>query len=553
MLLGIHLGRVIGLRFTRGLNNHVFAISVIVDFFDVIMKKNRPGHIAFFPLAATNPSTTPWWHDAVFYEVFVRSFYDSNADGIGDLKGLEKKLDYISRLGANAIWLMPIFTSPSYHGYDTVDYFRLNDDYGTLKDFESLVNQAAKKKIRIVLDLVLNHTSPQHPWFQKSVEKVAPYKDWYVWKKNKPRGKWFIWGSDKPVSGGGWYYNQRRKEFYFSFFSHDMPELNMQNPRVREETKKIAKFWLDKGVAGFRLDAARHIIVEGPGKAKQFNTPATIKWWVEFAKFVKSINPAAVLIGEVWSGHSDISKYYANGKGLDFCFDFPWQSAAIETISRGDARIFVDMVKRKKQTSAPLYFFAPFLSNHDQSRYLTSLKKNLHKARIATLLLFTSPGPPFIYYGEEIGMHHGTRKKTDLPVRTPMQWDNTKITAGFTDAKKPWHKINYNNATYNVACQQRSSDSILKFYQKLINLRLKLPELRYGRYRFHSIGKNILVYQRIYKKRSVLILINLSNKKQTFNYRAIRGRYKNLLTGRKIKIADGFVMPVGQFLLLKPL
>jgi glycosidase len=516
------------------------------------MKKAITRCILSCPLLTASALGNSWLKDAVFYEVFVRSYYDSNADGIGDFRGLEMKLDYIKQLGANALWLMPIFKSPSYHGYDTVDYYQVNEDYGTMEDFDSLLIEADKHGIRIILDLVVNHTSLEHPWIQKYVENIAPYNHWYLWEKTRPGGKRSVYGKAKPVEGGGWRYNAQRKQFYYAHFSKKMPELDLRNTAVRQEVKKIAKFWLDKGVAGFRLDAAQLIIEEGPGK-KQSNTQATIQWWIEFSQYVKSLNPQAILVGEVWDEHSQISKYHVKGKGLDLCFDFPFQSDTLKAVGSGSVKSFIDMVAAKKKLPAPLSFYAPFLANHDQDRYMTSLDNDSAKARMAAIILLTAPGTPFIYYGEEIGMYHRTKKVDHLLIRTPMQWDQTKVTAGFTSAKAPWHKINDNKAPYNVRHQRRSPDSLLKLYQKLIRLRLEHPELRYGDYKFHSVGKNVLAYEKVYEKSAVLVLINPSGKEQTIRSRRISGSYCNLLNGEAIEVTPKYVMPPGSCYLLEPI
>jgi glycosidase len=515
------------------------------------MKKAIIGCILCCLLLTAGALGNSWLKDAVFYEVFVRSYYDSDGDGIGDFRGLQTKLDYIKQLGANALWLMPVFKSPSYHGYDTTDYYQVNEDYGTMDDFDSLLAEADERGIRIILDLVINHTSSQHPWFQKSVENIPPYNDWYIWEKTRPGPKQSANGKSEPPEGP-WRYNDQRKQFYYAHFSKKMPDLNHRNTAVRQEVKKIAKFWLDKGVAGFRLDAAQLIIEEGHGKM-QTNTPSTIQWWVEFSQYVKSLNPQAVLVGEVWAEHDQISKYYAQGKGLDICFDFPFQSSTLKTVGSGSVKSFIDMVATKKQLSASLSFYAPFLANHDQDRYMTSLDNDFAKARMAAIILLSSPGTPFIYYGEEIGMYHPAKKAQHPLIRTPMQWDQTEVTAGFTRNKAPWHEINDNKAPYNVLHQQQTPDSLIKLYQKLIRLRLERPELRYGDYKFHSVGKNVLAYERVYQNNRVLILINPSGKEQTIRSRSISGSYRNLLDGKTIEITRRYVMPPASYYLLAPM
>ena len=513
------------------------------------MKKVITACILSLTVLTVSTFGSSWWQDAVFYEVFVRSYYDSDADGIGDLKGLQMKLDYIKELGANALWLMPIFKSPSYHGYDTADYYQVNEDYGTVEDLHSLLAEADKRGIRIILDLAVNHTSSDHPWFQKSAENTPDYNDWYVWEKNRPAEKQYEYGKAEPVQNRRWHYNDKREQFYYAHFTEKMPDLNLDNPAVRQEVKKIAKFWLDKGIAGFRLDAAQHIIEDG-SEEMQPDTPSTVRWWVEFNQYVKSVNPRAVLVGEVWSEHRFISKYYADRKGLDLCFDFPFQINTLKTVGSGNVKSFIDMVTAKKQLPAPLFFYAPFLANHDQDRYMTSLKNDFAKARIAAVILFSAPGTPFIYYGEEIGMYHPGDRRTHLPIRTPMQWEDTQVTAGFTTNKNPWCGLNNNKDPYNVRYQQQSPDSLLKLYQKLIRLRLKYPELRYGDYKFHCVGENVLAYERVYNNKAILVLINPQDKDQTIHSRHISGTYHNLLNGKIIEIATQHTVPAGGYYLL---
>ncbi len=502
-------------------------------------------------MSVSGANAKSWWADAVFYEIFVRSFYDSDGDGIGDLKGVKQKLDYIQELGANAIWLMPIFRSPSVHCYDTYDYYNIEEDYGTMEDFKSLLAEAKMCGVRVVLDLMVNHSSWQHEWFKKSVQRIRPYNDYYIWRDKLPGGKWHVYGREEPVENGGWRYHKERGEYFYAYFTERMPDLNLENDLVRRQFKEIAEYWLEKGVAGFRLDAAQNIIEKGPGQGLQYDSPATIAWWVQFGEWVRQVNPEGVLIGEVWAEPATLSNYYADGNGLDLCFAFPLQKALVESVNSGDVSEFVAVVEKLEEAEAPFSFFAPFLSNHDQERSFTTLGKDLSKARLAALILLTSPGTPFIYYGEEIGMHERQTEGGHSSVRTPMQWDDNEVTAGFTTNGRPWYAVGDNSDPYNVAYQKAAQDSLWKLYQKLIRLRLSHPELRYGGYRFYCRETGLLAYKRSYAGEGVLVLVNPGEKKLTVADRGLYGEYTNLLTDRPVTIDAAFRLNRMEYYLLK--
>ena len=256
------------------------------------------------PAPADGVAADAWWNGAVFYEVFVRSFADSDGDGKGDLRGLLAKLDYLNDgdpattadLGVDALWLMPVFESPSYHGYDVVDYRAIERDYGTAADLDALVVAAHARGVRVIVDLVLNHTSVEHPWFRESASSPSsPRRDWYLWSPTD-LGWTQPWN---PESGSCWH--ERNGAFYYALFWSGMPDLNYRTPAVREEAKAIASFWLARGVDGFRLDAARHLVEDGPGPAL-VDTPETHAFWKEFAAHVRSVKPDAVLVGEEGRG-----------------------------------------------------------------------------------------------------------------------------------------------------------------------------------------------------------------------------------------------------------
>ncbi len=347
------------------------------------------------------------------YEVFVRSFYDSNGDGIGDLRGLTQKLDYIAGLGADCVWLMPVAESPSYHGYDVTDYYKVEPDYGTND-----------------VDLVLNHTSSEHPWFQEALkDSSAPHRSWYRWSR---------------TPGNNWHKSPLLDEYYFGLFWSGMPDLNYENPAVLDEMKRVARFWLDSmHVDGFRLDAVRHLVEEGNEVS---NTPGTHAVLRDFGQYVRTIAPRSYTIGEVWDNPDVILTYYPDQ--LDAYFAFPISEALIDAVRTGKAGGLIPTVEQF-QRAVPAYRFAPFQRNHDQTRTMTALGNDTAGAKLAVTILMTLPGVPFIYYGEEIGM---TGDKPDERLRTPMQWSATS--RGFTSGK-PWETPQADTLTVNVASEER--------------------------------------------------------------------------------------------------
>lgn len=456
--------------------------------------------------SATPPVGTggfPWWNDTIFYEIFVRSFFDSDGDGIGDFKGLTQKLDYLNDgnpdtdtdLGITGIWLMPIHPSPSYHGYDVTDYRNINPQYGTLEDFQAFLNAAHRRGIRVIIDLVLNHTSSEHPWFQAAQDPASPYRDWYVWSATNPGGA----GWNKSAAG----------DYYYSSFVPSMPDLNYTNPAVGQEMLAIVKYWSEMGVDGFRLDAAKHLIEEGANKV---HTAGTHAWLAELRRFYQQIDPDGLLLGEVWDD-SAIVQQYLQGDELHLAFDFDLAKAMVASAGVG----FKEQIARQLSLDINLFAsgqFATFLTNHDQDRVMSVIGNNPDKAKVAAALLLTSPGVPFIYYGEEIGM---TGTKPDPRLRTPMQWSAEK-NAGFTTFKVAWRTINPDFKTVNVAAQTRDPQSLLSHYRRLIRLRQSTPALRIGETLPVSTGNTtVFAFLRFSADpaQTVLVLINLSGQAVT--------------------------------------
>lgn len=417
------------------------------------------------PCAAQNPTAagSDWKRGAVCYEIFVRSFYDSDGDGIGDLNGLIEKLDYINDgtpdmrrdLGARCIWLMPVAASPSYHGYDVKNYYRVNPEYGTNEDFKRLVREAHRRGIRVLVDMVLNHASNEHPYFKDAqLNPASPYRDWFRWSATKPDIKG-PWGQEV------WHKSPVREEYYYGIFWHGMPDLNYEHPAAREEAKKVATFWLtEMGVDGFRLDAIPYLVEEGN---RLSGTPGTHALLREYAAHIRQAAPNAYTVGEVWDSVGSMLPYYPDQ--LDSHFAFAASDALLEAVRTGSAKKLFEPYVRL-QRAVPAERWSPFLRNHDQTRTLTVLKGDVARNKLAVALLLTLPGLPFVYYGEEIGM---TGDKPDPRLRTPMHWSRGPA-AGFTRGAA-WEPLMPDSMTANVEAQDGDPTSLLTLHRRLIHLR----------------------------------------------------------------------------------
>lgn len=433
-----------------------------------------PPRITPMPISPPAPLPAGWWDSAVCYEVFVRSFYDSDGDGIGDLRGLIQKLDYIndgdpasrSDLGATCIWLMPIAEAASYHGYDTLDYYRVDPEYGTNEDFKALVREAEARGIKVVIDLVLNHTSSQHPWFQEALrDPTSSYRDWYLWSASDP-------GFRGPFNNQVWHRSPVADEYYYGLFWDGMPDLNYRNPAVTEEARRISSFWIEEmGVAGFRLDAIKHLIEY---RSVQEDTAETHNWLREYRTWLDVTHPGSYTIGEIFNATPEnLAPYYSDQLGYYFAFNIGRGIALAANF--GDARRYLAEVNASM--GLPYQRWAPFLTNHDQNRIMTSLGDDMARARLAAIALLTLPGMPYIYYGEEIGM---VGVKPDEDLRTPMQWTGEEG-AGFTTGL-PWRQPQRDYPEKNVAAQDSKPGSLLNTYRALIHLHVQTPALAMGDY-----------------------------------------------------------------------
>ncbi|MEO1075433.1 MAG: alpha-amylase family glycosyl hydrolase [Bacteroidota bacterium] len=459
----------------------------------------------YVEVRARDVSQLRWWNDTVFYEVFVRSFYDSDGDGIGDFRGLTEKLDYLNDgdpnttddLGITGIWLMPINQSPSYHGYDVVDYRSVHPDYGTMEDFRAFLDAAHARGIRVVIDYVMNHSSTQHPWFRASAQNDPTYADFYRWSATDP-------GSNGPL-GDPWH--RAARGFYYGVFWSGMPDLNYESQAVRDSIYAAADFWLDDiGVDGFRLDAVKYL-VEEDGIAE--DAPATFAVWNEFSTHIAETNPEAFTVCEAWSGTPYVVPYLTEGR-LSTCFDFDLAGQILHAARTGDATGAI----RQMQTvydAYPHLQVATFLTNHDQERVMEQVSRDPSKARVAASFYLTLPGVPFVYYGEEIGM---LGHKPDPDIRRPMQW-SADAHAGFS-TRTPWHPLNSNYRTWNVDGQTNDDASMLSHYRRLVHARNASPALRRGAYfAAPASSGSVMAFVRETDDDAVLVLINASESAQS--------------------------------------
>jgi len=451
-----------------------------------------------------------WWHEAIFYHAFVRSFADSTegplaGDGVGDLRGMIERLDYLNDgdpktntdLGVTALWLMPIFQSPSYHGYDIADYSKIDDEYGTNEDFLALVEACHERGIRVILDMVINHCSWEHPWFRESIDPGSDKHDWFVWAQAPPEGEG---APQHPV----WHdkFKNENELLYYGFFWHGMPDFNARSAGATEAIFDLSRFWLeDMNADGFRLDAIRHLIEDGVIWA---NADETFPWLERYNAYLKSVKPGAFSVGEIWDD-TEIVKRYIPGS-VDSAFEFTTCFKTAAAINTGKAAPIAEALS----TAWNAYdrgLYASFIGNHDMDRLMSRFGGSEGKARCAATIQLTAPGVPFIYYGEEIGMV-GT--KPDPDIRTPMQWTGDHERTGFTTGS-PWREVNQDAPRVNVEREASSRSSLLSLYKTLIRLRQDNPALGRGSFELVEAGdERVLAYLREADGQRLLVLINVS-------------------------------------------
>lgn len=499
-------------------------------------------------------------HSLSFYQIYPRSFCDSNGDGIGDINGIISKLDYLSSLGVDVIWLSPIYDSPlDDMGYDVRDYYKIHKDYGTMEDFDNLLLEARKRNIKIVMDLVVNHTSDENEWFIKSKDPSSPYRDYYYWRKGKGKKTPNNWTS--MFTGSAWEFDKRSNEYYLHLYSKKQPDLNYHNPKVIEEVEKILRFYLDKGVYGFRCDVINQIYKESleDGKGHYFSGRGQEHYLMRqgnhdilrklyddvFSKY------DSVVIGETYNVDLDNGKKFLSNHEMDMFFQFELMG-----VTKSSLPVFAKPFKAKKFFSIirkwqeNIDWNANYLENHDQLRsiYKFGDEKNhyLESAKALGLINLTLRGSPFIYQGEEIGMTNlpisndvglsmdvvsrqvnSIMKKLLFPkrirnkliynldrdnCRSPMQWDSS-FNAGFTSSNNPWIRVNPNYLKINAKDNVNDPNSIFSFYKKLLNIRKTNPVLQEGDFKFLAMYKDVFAFSRNYQDKKALVIVNLGKKK----------------------------------------
>lgn len=493
-----------------------------------------------------------WWKDGVIYQIYPRSYYDTTGDGIGDIPGIIQKLDHIADLGVDAIWLSPIYPSPDADfGYDVSDYCAIDPKFGSMADFERLLEEAHTRQLRVILDLVLNHTSEQHPWFRDARRgKDSKYRNYYIWAKPKAGGKPpNNWGSS--FGGRAWTYDEASGEYYLHLFYKEQPDLNWRNPGVHDAMLDVFRFWCEKGVDGFRLDVfnlyykhadlpdnPRRLIPRPPFGRRfdwqehlyDYDQPELMPLLVEIREILDSY-PQRYLVGETFPDNAEAAALYSAPGYLHAAFNFefthcPWS-----------ARRFRRAIHRWESLLGAEQWPTYVLGNHDVSRPASRFGRegDDDRLKVAAALLLSLRGTPFIYYGDEIGMRDiPIRRREDVldPVgrrfwplfkgrdgcRSPMQWTATQ-NAGFSTAE-PWLPVHKNHVARNVASQRAEPASLLNFYRALLRLRREHGALRRGGLRLLAgMPRSVLAYRRETEEESLLILLNFSDRTQSFEHR----------------------------------
>jgi maltose alpha-D-glucosyltransferase/alpha-amylase len=512
-----------------------------------------------------------WYKNAIIYQVHVRSFFDANGDGIGDFAGLAQRLDYVQELGVNAIWLMPFFPSPLRDdGYDISDYYSVHPSYGTLEDFKSFLSIAHDRGIRVIIEMVLNHTSDQHPWFQESrSSQDNPKRDWYVWSEtdSKYRGTRIIF-LDTEMSNWAWD-PISKSHYWHRFFSHQ-PDLNYDNPAVRDEMWRVMKFWLELGVDGFRLDAVPYLIErEGTNCENLPETHAIIR---DLRKRVDEEFPGAMLLAEANQWPADLRPYFGDGDEFHMAFHFPLMPRMFMGLRLEDRKPITEILQQTPEIP-PSCQWCLFLRNHDELtlEMVTDIERDYMydiyagdkamrlnlgiRRRLAPLLdndrrrielmngmLMSLPGTPIIYYGDEIGMGDNIYLGDRNGVRTPMQWSGG-WNGGFSAADpERLYSPSILNPVYgfqavNVLSQKRTSHSLLSWMQHILGIRRSSPVFGSGSIEFlYPANHRILAYVRKLGKEAILIVNNLSSAAQSveLDMRRYKGHILIEMFGRNI-------------------
>jgi alpha-glucosidase len=493
---------------------------------------------------------TAWWKRGIIYQIYPRSFQDSNGDGVGDLNGIRRRLDYLTWLGIDAIWISPIYPSPmADFGYDITDYCDIDPVFGTLADFDTLLHEAHQRGLKVILDFVPNHTSDQHPWFIESRSSQRNKKrDWYIWRDGKsdgaPPNNWV-----SQFGGPAWTFDSATRQYYLHSFLPQQPDLNWRNPRVRDAMYKVLRFWLDRGVDGFRVDVLWLLIKDAlfrdnpPNPNYRLNQPAIDRYLslynadqpeihdvVAEIRSVLDTYADRVLIGEIYLPFSRLALYYGkNLEGAQLPFNFALIHAAWS--ANEIAGLVADYEKALPPDGWPNWV----LGNHDQPRI--AARVGTHRARTAAMLLLTLRGTPTMYYGDEIGLARVPISQNLIqdpweknepglsvgrdPWRTPMQW-NASEGAGFTTGI-PWLPLDQDYRYNNVAVLKRDRCSLLRLYQRLIELRRQHRALRLGAVRVLAVENGLLCFERSCEGERLIIALNFGDENTPLNVPEVNG------------------------------
>lgn len=522
-----------------------------------------------------------WWKELIAYQIYPKSFMDSNGDGIGDIQGIISKLDYLKDLGIDLIWLCPMYKSPNYdNGYDISDYKDILDEFGTMDDFNELLNEVHNRGMKLIIDLVINHTSHEHPWFIESrSSRDNPKRDWYIWREGKGDEEPNNWESI--FKGSAWEFCENSEEYYLHLFAKEQPDLNWENEEVRNELYKMINWWLDKGIDGFRVDAISHIKKEEG--LKDMDNPEGLKYVSSFEKHmnVEGINShLKELKEETFSKYDIVTVGEANGVSANeadhwvaedegtFNMIFQFEHLNLWNYEEGqgfDVKAYKDVLTNWQNSLEGKGWNALFIENHDIPRVVSTWgndKEYLTEcAKAFGAIYFLQKGTPFIYQGQELGMtnvkYHSISEYDDVKTintyneriksgvseeialkeawitsrdnsRTPMQWNSSK-NAGFT-CGKPWIGVNENYKTINVEVEERDENSVLNFYKKLIKLKKSNEALIYGVYDLIlEEDENIFAYTRTLNNEKFLIIANLTEEKAKYIYEKEKLNSKDLI------------------------
>ena len=486
----------------------------------------------------------PWWEAAVIYQVYPRSFQDTDGDGIGDLAGVERRLDHLVSLGVDAVWLSPIYPSPmADFGYDVADYCDVDPRFGTLADFDRLLAAAHARGLKLLLDYVPNHSSDRHPWFVESrASRTSPKRDWYIWRDPAPGGgPPNNWISD--FGGSAWAWDEATGQYYLHAFLPEQPDLNWRNPQVRDAMLEALRFWFDRGVDGVRIDVLWHIVKaqglpDNPpnpdwrgGMADYLRVlqrhstdqPEAHALSVDMRRLAETYDPPRLLVGEIYLPVPELVRWYGPAEAPQVQLPFNFQ--LIE--APWDARVLHRLIGDYEAALPPGAWPNWVLGNHDRPRIATRVGQA--QARVAAMLLLTLRGTPTLYYGDELGLEDvaiapdRVQDPRELrepglglgrdPVRTPMPWDGGP-NAGFTTGA-PWLPLNPDHATRNVAAETNDPNSMLSLHRALLALRRAHPALSRGKLHLHAPRGDLLIYERALGPERLMVILNLGDRAAT--------------------------------------